>query len=51
MNTKFWSENLCGRDQLEDLRLCGKINIDFGTFLPLLLREIGWERVDCISRA
>jgi hypothetical protein len=45
MHTKFWSENLKGRDHAQDLYRDGKINIriDF--------REIGWKGVDCIQLA
>jgi hypothetical protein len=40
MYTKFWSENLKGRDHAEDLGVDGRINIRMD------LREIGWEGVD-----
>jgi len=40
MHTKFWSENLKGRDHLEDLGIDGMI------ILRVDLREIAWEGTD-----
>jgi hypothetical protein len=40
MHTKFWSENLKGRDHLENL------GIGFEDNIIMVLREIGWEGVD-----
>jgi hypothetical protein len=40
MHTKFWSENLKGRDYLEDLGIDGKIILEW------ILGGIGWEGVD-----
>jgi hypothetical protein len=42
MHTKFWLENLKGRDHLEDLVVDGEDNI------RLDHRDIGWEGVDWI---
>jgi hypothetical protein len=44
MYTKFWLENLKGRDQLEDLAVWVDDN-------RMDLREIGWEDVDLILLA
>jgi len=44
MLTKFWSENLRGRDHLEHLSTdCRSVRMD--------LRERGWEDMDYISLA
>jgi len=40
MHPKFWSENLKGRDHLEDLGIDGMI------ILRVDLREIAWEGTD-----
>jgi hypothetical protein len=45
MNTKLWSENLKGRDHLEDLGAEVEDNIRMD------LREIGWKYVDLIHLA
>jgi alpha-glucosidase (family GH31 glycosyl hydrolase) len=39
MHTKFWWENMKGKDYLGDLGI-DNIKLD--------LKEIGWEGVDCI---
>jgi len=44
MYAKCWSENLKGRDHLEDLGVDGKIVL-------VDLREIGWEGVNWMHRA
>jgi hypothetical protein len=45
MNTKFWLENLKGRDRSEDRNYRWEVNtrMDF--------REIGWGGVDCMHLA
>jgi len=45
MYTKFWSENLKGRDHSKGLGVDGRIN----TIMDL--REIGWESVHWIRLA
>jgi hypothetical protein len=44
VHTEFWSENLKGRDDLEELEVDGdNIRVDLG--------EVGWEGVDWIHLA
>jgi hypothetical protein len=45
MHTKFWSENLKGGDNMEDLGVNGKINI------RSYLRKTDWEGVEWIHLA
>jgi hypothetical protein len=45
MYTNFWSENLKGRDQLEDIGIDGENNIRMDR------REIEWKGVDWIHVA
>jgi hypothetical protein len=45
IRTKFWSENLKGRDHTEDLGIDEKI------IFRMVLTEIGWEGVDRIHVA
>jgi hypothetical protein len=45
MHTKFWLEDLKGRDHLEDL------SIDRRIILEWILTEIEWEGVDWICLA
>jgi hypothetical protein len=45
MDTIFWSENLKGRGNSEDLGVDGNI------ILQWILREIGWEGIDWMHLA
>jgi hypothetical protein len=45
MHTKFWSENLKGKCNVEDLDIDGRIRFRMD------LRKIGWEGVDWIHLA
>jgi hypothetical protein len=43
VRTKFWSENLKGRDNWKD-----PATVDGGDNIRMDLREVGWEGVDWI---